>query len=86
MTVAYQPCKTEEEEEEVEEEVNRRMPRPFEFGDQGSGAAHETLGAGSVDPFDPVGMRRNLWQRIHLRCCCGQGHPATPCASYSPQP
>ncbi len=43
--------------EEVEEEV------AFEFEDHDSGAAR----AGTVDPFDGVGMLGNLWRRMQVR-------------------
>ena len=51
-----------EEEEEEEEEVELRMPVSFDFGfeDHGSGAARETPGVATVDPFDTVGMLRSL--------------------------
>ena len=38
-----------------------RMPGSFDFGDHDSGAAHETPGAGTVDPVGAVGMLGNLW-------------------------
>jgi len=41
MTMAYPPRKTEEEEED-DDEVELRIPRSFDFGDHGDGAAHET--------------------------------------------
>ena len=50
MTTASQPHNMEEEEEEEE----LRMPRSFDFGDQGGGTAGETPGAGTVHPFDAV--------------------------------
>jgi len=52
----------EEVEEEVEE-VEVRMPGSFEFEDHNTGAAH----AGTVDPFDAVGMLGNLWRRMQVR-------------------
>ena len=48
MTTVSQLRKTEEE------EVELRMPRSFDFGDHGGGAARETPGARTVDPFDAV--------------------------------
>jgi len=49
-TTASQPRNMEEDEEEEEE---LRMPRSFDFGDQG-GTAGEMPGVGTVDPFDAV--------------------------------
>jgi len=43
------------------------MPGSFDFGDQGGGAGRETPGAGTVDPFDAVGMLANLWRRMQVR-------------------
>ena len=48
MTTVSQLRKTEEE------EVELRIPRSFDYGDHGGGAAHETPGARTVDPFDAV--------------------------------
>ena len=39
----------------MKKEEELRMPRSFDFGDQGGGTAGETPGAGTVDPFDAVG-------------------------------
>jgi len=61
-TVAFQPRNMEEEEEE-----ELHIPRSFDFGDQGSGAGREMPGAGTVDPFDAIGMLANLWQRMQVR-------------------
>ena len=66
-----QPHNTQEDEEDevvVVEEVELRMPGCFDFGfaDPG-GAARETPGAGTVDPFDAVGMLGNLWRRMQVR-------------------
>jgi len=33
----------------------------------GGGAGCETLGAGTVDPFDAVSMLANLWQQMQVR-------------------
>ena len=62
--VVPQPRNTLEDEEEVE----LRMPGSLDFGfaDPG-GAAHETPGVGTVDPFDAVGVLRNLWRRMQVR-------------------
>jgi len=66
-TTASQPRNMEEDEEDEEEE-ELRMPGSFDFGDQGGGAAAgETPGAGTVDPFDAVGMLSNLWRRMQVR-------------------
>jgi len=54
-TTASHLCNMEEE-----EGVELRMPGSFDFGDQGGGAAGETPGAGTVDPFDAVSMLGNL--------------------------
>jgi len=59
---ASQPRNMEEDEEE-----ELRMPGSFDFGDQGGGTAGEAPGAGTVDPFDAVGMLGNLWQRMQVR-------------------
>jgi len=64
-TTASQPRNMEEDEEEEEEE-ELRMPRSFDFGDQGGGAVGETPGASTVDPFDAVGMLGNLWRRMQV--------------------
>ena len=48
-------------------------PRVFRLWD---GAARETPGAGTADPFGAVGILWNLWPRMQLRWWCGQGHPA----------
>ena len=64
-TTAYRPRKTEEEEED--DEVDLRVPGSFDFGNQGGGAGCETPGAGTVDPFDAVGMLANLWRRMQVR-------------------
>ena len=60
-----QPHNTQEDEVVV---VELRMPGCFDFGfaDPG-GAARETPGAGTVDPFDAVGMLGNLWRRMQVR-------------------
>ena len=51
------------EDEEEEEEAELRMLGSFNFafGDHDSGAARETPGAGTVDPFDAIGMLGNFW-------------------------
>ena len=59
--MASQPRNMEEDEEEEEE---LRMPVSFDFGDQGGGTAGETPGAGTVDPFDAVGMLG--WRRMQV--------------------
>jgi len=65
-TTASQPLNMEEGEEDEEEE-ELRMPGSFDFGDQGGGAAGETPGADTVDPFDAVSMLGNLWWRMQVR-------------------
>ena len=57
-----------QEDEEGEEEVELRMPGSFDFGfaDPG-GAACETPGAGTVDPFDAVGVPGNPRRRMEAR-------------------
>jgi len=65
-TAASQPRSMEEDEEDEEEE-ELRIPGSFDFGDQGGGAGRETPGAGTVDPFDAVGMLANLWRRMQVR-------------------
>ncbi len=52
-----------DEDEEEDEEDELRMPGSFEFEDHDSGAAR----AGTVDPFDGVGMLGNLWLRMQVR-------------------
>jgi len=64
-TTASQPRKTEEDEDDDEEE-ELRVPRSFDFGDQGGGAVRKTPGAG-IDPFDAVGVLANLWRRMQVR-------------------
>jgi len=59
--MASQPRNMEEDEEEEE---GLRMPVSFDFGDQGGGTAGETPGAGTVDPFDAVGMLG--WRRMQV--------------------
>jgi len=63
---ASQPCNMEEGEEDEEEE-KLHIPGSFDFGDQGGGAGCETPGAGTVDPFDAIGMLANLWRRMQVR-------------------
>ena len=49
----------------MEEEEELRMPGSFDFGYQGGGGAvGEMPGAGTVNPFDAVGMLGNLWRRM----------------------
>jgi len=67
MTAAASQLCNMEEEDEDEEEEELCIPGSFVFGDQGGGAGRETLGAGTVDPFDAVGMLANLWQRMQVR-------------------
>ena len=66
MTTASQ-LRNMEEGEEDEEEEKLHIPGSFDFGDQGGGAGRETPGAGTVDPFDAVGMLANLWRRMQVR-------------------
>jgi len=65
-TTASQPRNMEEEEEDEEEE-ELRIPGSFDFGDQGGGAGREMPGAGTVDPFDAIGLLANLWRRMQVR-------------------
>jgi len=51
----------------MEEKEELRIPGSFDFGDQGSGAGRETPGAGTIDPFDAVGMLTNLWRQMQVR-------------------
>ena len=66
MTMASQPHNMEEGEEDEEEE-KLHIPRSFAFGDQGGGAGRETPGAGTVDPFNAIGMLANLWWQMQVR-------------------
>jgi len=66
MMTASQLCNMEEGEEDEEEE-KLHIPGSFDFGDQGGGAGRETLGVGTVNPFDAVGMLANLWQWMQMR-------------------
>jgi len=65
-TAASQPHNMEEEDEDEEEE-ELHIPGSFDFGDQGGGAGRETPGAGTVDPFDAIGMLVNLWRQMQVR-------------------
>ena len=56
----------EDEEEEEGGEVELRTPGPFDFGDH-SGAADDTPGVDTVEPFDAVGMLENLWREMQLK-------------------
>jgi len=51
------------DEDEDDEEVELRMPGSLDFEDHNSGPAR----AGTVDPFDAVGMLGNLWWRMQVR-------------------
>jgi len=63
-TPASQPRKIEEGAEDNEdEEVLLHIPASFDVKDHGGGVARGA-GAGTVDPFDTVGMLRNLWWRM----------------------
>ena len=66
-TAASQLRNTEEDEKDDDEEEELHMPGSFDFGDQGGGAARETPGASTVDPFDAVGVLANLWRRMQVR-------------------
>ena len=68
MTLASHSRNSQEDEEGEEEEgVELRMPGSLDFGfaDPG-GAARETPGAGTVDPFDAVGVLGNLRRRMEV--------------------
>jgi len=65
-TAASQPRNMEEDEEDEEEE-ELHIPGSFDFGDQGGGAGREMPGAGTVDPFDAIGMLANLWRQMQVR-------------------
>jgi len=65
-TAVSQPHNMEEEDKDKEEE-KLHIPGSFDFGDQGGGAGRETPGAGTVDPFDAIGMLVNLWQQMQVR-------------------
>jgi hypothetical protein len=62
---AFQPCKTEEEVDD--EEVELQIPGSFSFENVGGGVAQGAGGAGTDDPFDAVGMLGNVWRRIQMR-------------------
>ena len=50
------------------------MPQSFDlFRDHDGGDAREIPSAGTVDPFDAVGMLGDLWLRMQLRRWRGQG-------------
>ena len=65
-TAASQPRNMEEDKKDEEEE-ELCMSGSFNFGDQGGGAGRETPGAGTVDPFDAIGMLANLWWRMQVK-------------------
>jgi hypothetical protein len=68
-TITSRPRNTQEDEEgEEKEEVELRIPGSFDFGfADPDGAARETPGAGTVNPFDAVSVLGNLWRRMQVR-------------------